>query len=325
MASRLISPEDLEIHFNISKQEIEEYFEFKLSGLGPSYARMINHPKTTYLLLQSYIKGVGAFNDCIEQLHTKVLNNLESKFDMNQTQDEQDDVRIAKKIFDLNNQDLDFNVLAAKSSLERVYSELKLKQEQKVYNTQLYEGVMHMYASIYNDALSLPDKPCRRTQQSADLDIFNFSQQLLRRYFYNQNPILPSTVILLRQSIETKFLQSFGIEKFKRNRSDAIVSISKILNFCKSKKDKISIPVDVDLIIDINKWCNHYVHTGNFSFYTWEIEWAHHILKPLFQFNEHSISIDKNYFHNDNGFYKELKENLNISEIIKTEHKLLLT
>ncbi len=330
MASRFISVEDLESFFNIDKVRIDEYFENKIKERY--VARRNNYPSSICSLLDAYTKGYSDFKEQLDSLHQEIILELSNHIDV----DNESDDEIANKIFSTNNDEVKYQLIAARRSLERVYA--KLIQENMVmfaYNTQKYEGSVHLYSKIHFDAKSLFGRCSRRTQQSADLDIFNFSRELLGHYFAYNMPVIPSTVILIRQSIETKLLQTFGVARFVyegNNSRQAIVNVSKLLEFCKSleTQKKMSFPVTVELISKINKWCNHYVHTGNFSFHIWEIEWAHYVLAPLFKGGQdmtlmaldRSIFIDKKYF--DENFYNELENFISTKiKVKKIPHKFL--
>lgn len=113
-----------------------------------------------------------------------------------------------------------------------------------------------------------------------------FSYSTHKNGFFNS--ITPfsiySTPVLIRQSIEIKVKELLKIQTIKNvsNSSDAIVGINKYLEFIKRSGCNIfNLPVNIDDLIDINKWTNTFVHEG-YNEFIWKIQSSISTLEPLF-------------------------------------------
>jgi hypothetical protein len=332
MENRDCSIEELKSFFKIEDEKINEFLIHKIDeGLE---SRLNNFPTHKNALIEAYIKGKEDFLSELKKQHEELLNKLKADVTIPDSVGNKSDIDIALKLFS-EQCDQNHQVEAMIRSFNRVYEEILKKDSW--YETSHYRGVVYLYSEIYFDIKSCWGNCGRRGQQSADLDIFALAKELLRHSFFYNQPVIPSTIILIRQAIETKILQTFGIQKFLKNDgSEAIVGINKLLTFCKEKSDinLLEFPVDIELIIKINKWCNFYVHTGNFSIPTWKVEWLPHILQPLFSGGqdqycmalERSIVADESYFNTD--LFPDLEGYLSSGNrpitVAKTDHKFLL-
>ncbi|RZG79313.1 hypothetical protein [Acinetobacter venetianus] len=92
-----------------------------------------------------------------------------------------------------------------------------------------------------------------------------------------------STPVLIRQSIEIKVKELLRIDSIKKNNGDdAIVGISKYLEFIKRTGNTIfQLPVNIDDLININKWTNSFIHEG-YNEFIWQIQSAISCAEPLF-------------------------------------------
>lgn len=117
---------------------------------------------------------------------------------------------------------------------------------------------------------------------------------LKNRVFDSITPFsIYSTPILIRQSIEIKIKELLRVESIKKNTdgSEAIVGISKYLGFIKRSGSNIfNLPVNIDDLIDINKWTNTFVHEG-YNEFIWQIQSSISTLEPLFAIVDESRGI----------------------------------
>lgn len=119
------------------------------------------------------------------------------------------------------------------------------------------------------------------------IEPFSASKMLLRNKIYRDTVgtfvIPPTSIFLIRQAIELRLKNALGIDIIT-DKNGRILKIAGSL-FIKLVKDApndvIKFPVKTSLVMKIYEWTNYYIHAG-FIPYTWEIEWAHYILDPLF-------------------------------------------
>lgn len=93
-----------------------------------------------------------------------------------------------------------------------------------------------------------------------------------------------STPILIRQSIEIKIKELLMIDsvKYKPTGGDTFVSINRYLDFIKNTGNTIfSLPLNIDDLIDINRWTNTFVHEA-YNEFIWKIQSCVTAIEPLF-------------------------------------------
>lgn len=295
-----------------------------------------NFASHTCTLWTAYDEGKEFFIPQIDKIHNDLLKDMEKKY--NELEDnikKQSDSEILVKFLDDQSNE-EYELENMMRSLKSVYDEIK-KLTNEYYGTDLYKGYWYLYSEIYFDFKCKYFQAGINRRQSADLDIFTLAKDLIHHYFVFTSPIIPSAIILIRQSIEVKILQTFGIKEFKNEKGEiATIPISRLLAFSKEKcnKNLLEFPIDIDLLIAINRWCNSYIHTGFFSSQNWLVERIISVLCTLFLepaygktcFDlEGSIKIKEEYL--DNGFYSDLQEFLskkgNKIYIEKTAHRFV--
>lgn len=164
----------------------------------------------------------------------------------------------------------------------------------------------------------------RHTLQSTT--IYAASEQLFRRFIEHNHigsfPIQATSIFLIRQAIEVKLSNCFGISRIINNNGK-IIKIQPILfiELIKIGGDKINFPIETSVLRKIYDWTNAYIHYG-FIPYIWEIEWALHILKPLFtdpaSNTQYSLRSPVSIEH---SFYDEIEEHVK-NIIIKRNSKI---
>ena len=162
----------------------------------------------------------------------------------------------------------------------------------------------------------------RHTLQSTT--IYAASEQLFRRFIeYNHIgsfPIQATSIFLIRQAIEVKLNNCFGISRIVNNNGK-ILKIQPILfiELIKIGNNQIKFPIETSLLRKIYDWTNAYIHYG-FIPYIWEVEWALYILKPLFTdpTNNNHYSL-RSPVRIEKSFYNEIEKH--IKNIIHKKYK----
>ena len=332
MDNRDCTIRELKEFFSIDDAEINDFLDHKINE--GTLSRCNNFPSDKIFLMEDYIKGATPFFERLSEFHQTILSKLNQAIQIPESVKNSTDTDIALQLFS-EHCDTEYYAESSRRSLERIYNEII--DNKAHYDSAYFRGAVNLYYEIHFDIQSCFGNCGRRSQQSADLDIFRLSKELMRHTFFWNMPVIPSSIILIRQSIETKILQTFGIQEVqKQDGTKAIIGINKILKFCKLKAQAgiMDFPVDIDLIIKINTWCNLYVHTGNFSMSTWTVEWLQHSLSPLFSGGsdrnwmslDRSITIDDAYLHQ--SLFPDLESHLssrrNPITVVHGDHKFLI-
>lgn len=121
------------------------------------------------------------------------------------------------------------------------------------------------------------------------------SAQILRKTIIHKSigdfVFSPTSIFLIRQSIELWIKDIFGIDYIVDDKDELIKlqpeRLFELLN------NKIELPINKKVIFKIHKWSQRYVHAG-WMVHIWEIENALHILNPIF--NSRNIKIKKSYY-----------------------------
>lgn len=94
--------------------------------------------------------------------------------------------------------------------------------------------------------------------------------------------LAPSSVMVLRQAIELRLRNAFGIYFIlEQNGSPVKIPQKFFFSFIKVHAASVELPVDLSIIENIFDWTQTFVHGGIMK-QTWEVEWAFYLLKPLF-------------------------------------------
>ncbi|WP_156110355.1 hypothetical protein [Brevibacillus thermoruber] len=139
-------------------------------------------------------------------------------------------------------------------------------------------------------------------------EIFCASKNILRKeIFRNDIVAIPSSVFFIRQVIEIRLKNAFGIVSI-RDKDGNLKKITgeNFLALVDEKSSEIEFPVKKSLVKKIHSWTNYYIHNA-IIYYTWQIEWAHYMLEPLFVPGEvggvgwnisGSIKMKRSYYNN---------------------------
>lgn len=284
-----LNPERLtKITYKYSQQKIvdltkiiNEHYQQEASNSYLQYSN--NYPSTAMQYIDAYHRGKTEFLKVFNDVHSKIIAVLNSNIQV----DEYVETDILKKL--LND---DFNLeaqsIAAKCSLERLYNKIITNASTELYYSDAFEGLLNSYHQILFDAKSLNESCWRRTKKVANIEIFHLAEQLSEYDFAYQYPVMETSVFLIRQAIETHIKNSLGIShakiKSKKGEAKNDIGISHLIKYLKEKIDakSMSVGIDIELLGAINKWTNAYVHTGNFYYPFWYIEFIIKYLKHFF-------------------------------------------
>jgi len=213
-----------------------------------------------------------------------------------------------------------YHILAIEKSISIIKQEIKLAKD-NAYPVEMdyIKGKLALLRDILLDSYELvgkcesfflekpPSFELYRSRLFTSNEIFNSSENLLRRYFYyTDNTHSSASVFLIRQAIETKILNSLGIYNIvDYNNEPAKFKFEKLVEFI-TKNKNIEFPIQKSLLLKIAKWTNVYIHRGIMQ-YHWQIIIVHEVLKPLFSMGEGktmkhlfgAVKLKKEYFEND--------------------------
>ncbi len=94
--------------------------------------------------------------------------------------------------------------------------------------------------------------------------------------------LAPTSVMVLRQAVEVRLRNAFGIHAIYEQDGRVAKTPQKFFFFfIKAHAESITLPIGLPIIEAIFDWTQTFVHGGILK-QTWDIEWAFHILAPLF-------------------------------------------
>lgn len=297
---------DIESKFNISINQI-------LNATYCNYTQLTNnYPTSIVYLLLTYRNGFTDFKNELDKQYKLIIQEINQKLIISKEYENMTDIDFSLKLFNKTGTPTEqIKLLAAKKSINRIYKQLLTYTD--LYDTEYYEGFIYLFGNIKFDIETLLGKGCRRNpEQSVEQGIFKLSQDLLCNYIQPNSPSIPTTIFLIRQSIELKILREIGFISAIDNTNGIpkIIKISNVLNFLQEKQhaNLINCILPIELLQGINNWANRYIHTGNFNQMYWEVEWCHHILKEFVypKLGEKAISLNKNFSKEE--FRKDFKE-----------------
>lgn len=122
----------------------------------------------------------------------------------------------------------------------------------------------------------------KRTFASSN-EVFNTSKvfSMCGRLPLERPFILGSTsVFLIRQSIELRIKNALGILYIFDENGFSKISGESFVDIL-IDDPTIHFPMEKSLLLKIHRWTNYFIH-GGFIPEVWKIDWAHHLLSPLF-------------------------------------------
>lgn len=261
------------------------------------------------------------FDDYIREIESKIKNF----FPRLKSFDSYSDEFIASQIFkiEVSGKDLKslhkYSCVAIRKTLYRLKDELNSRRELP-YNSDFFKGqIVFMWNTIFNiqeyietvESYYLKKNVryhwSRRQVLSSEIDYL--SRRILRsQFFFNDIAQAPVAVFLIRQSIELKIIEILGIKNINEKVDNSMIKVpaDKLFPIFEKRSTDIILPIPYSIIKRIHKWTNLYVHRSKIYDY-WEIEWAQHMLKPLFS---EATKMRRSYKENDliNDIYVEIQD-----------------
>jgi len=118
-----------------------------------------------------------------------------------------------------------------------------------------------------------------KTHRSSSIELLETSSEIMLRNFYRDNVhVIPVTMSILRQMIEIKMIEIYGIRQIFDAAGKKIVNIggTRLLSL-PGILDDVIFPIKVDVLKNIYAWACGYVHRGISSDY-WTIYYVKNVL-----------------------------------------------
>jgi len=151
-----------------------------------------------------------------------------------------------------------------------------------LFETIRYVEVNYRKLTLNYDMGSRPDQTAREIFDVGDI-MFNIGTLKNPANLYTRE-VIPVSIFLLRQTIEIYAKRMLGFHSITKNGVRANISTQIAWDFIKNETLKptcrISLPVDIDIILKVENWTNYYIHTGYIP-EIYLIENAIHFISPL--------------------------------------------
>lgn len=264
-------PKELKKFYKIIEDSIDNKSEMKFSELEDKASNFISYIEKLY---NKWFPGVKDYSDehVIEQIFKKDRKNIDFK---NRTK---------------------YEIVALKRTVNREVKRLSnIKNENDLIHPSnlfflkevVFESIEFLDIAHYFINGKMAGYGWSKRALANSMELFSASKMLSMKNFGEEEwgdfVIIPTSIFLIRQAIEIRLKNALGISHVK----DEGGNIKKIfpiifLDFLKSSALVYEFPVKYSIISKIHKWTQNYIH-GGFMNYVWEIEWAQHMLKPLFK------------------------------------------
>lgn len=222
-----------------------------------------------------------------------------------------------KDYFRIQSKSIEYSLIRQK---EKIINNLKSQYINRgliVFLNETFFDISFFYQKLcifQNIDISRTPKMSKR-QKSDSRDIFTSSLHLLRKETYiNDITSVPICIFLIRQSIELRLSEIFGIIDIKDNNGNLLkITTDKFLDV-KGIDENIILPNNLtkSIINNIHKWTNYYIHKGYIWDY-WLIEFAQYL---LYDFIFENLYVYKDYYEN---YPKLLSKKLSNKDMKLTE------
>lgn len=231
---------------------------------------------------------------------------------------------------------VNINLISLIKSVKRIQETI----ESYIFNNQVVpEGELLFFLEVVFDSIEFSNlgyecmsgrrsgNSTHRRRTLRSYEIFNTSKRFLRKEVNLSDIVtMPSSVFFIRQAIEIRLKNAFGIIsiKDKKGKLKKITS-ENFLTLIDENSPDIELPVKKSVINKIHSWTNFYIHGGIIN-YAWHIEWAHYMLQPLFISDKiegvgwhisGSIKMKRSYYNNFEHRIKELFKNAEGLKVIR--------
>lgn len=284
---------------------LAKYFESKKKELTLGYTN--NSTMATQLFLP-YFSGVEEFKKVFCSIHhEKILELSKCIEDSNYTLDELLTTLLSEK-----KDSTQVQLKAVIITLQKQYSKILEMCDTRMYFSNQFEGLLHVYENIYFDiTVFFTNRANRRMQRISSMELYPLARQIKEYDFTYQYPVVETSVFLIRQAIEVHVKNALGIKKTGNNNKQEI-GIAQLIQFLKNRisDNDMAIGINVDILQLINRWTNEYIHTGSYNCPYWYIEIIIDYLSNFFfvpeeifglypvetYYSNRSIFIEKSYF-----------------------------
>ncbi len=190
-----------------------------------------------------------------------------------------------------------FELLALMQSFERIFSNarahwkksgnrIQVLDELRLLKEMTFETIVFLDSANYHIRGTFAGYEWGKRNVIHSAEAFSASQMLLRSRIYESSmgefAVRPTSIFLLRQAIEIRLKNIFGIDRITDDRGKIErIPGSVFVELVRGNEDAVDFPVKASLLMKIYNWTQYYIH-GGFIPYIWEIEWAHNVLTPLF-------------------------------------------
>lgn len=162
--------------------------------------------------------------------------------------------------------------------------------ELKLLREIVFESIPFIDISHYYVTGKYPNWVFGKRNVMNSMETIEASKNLLR-YKLTRNlgdfPIRPTSILLIRQSIELRIKNALGIEDIFDEKGNLVkIPSTYFIDIINNNQDKIIFPIKISILLKIYNWTQYYVH-GGYAPNTWVIEWTHFILKDLFKSDEY--------------------------------------
>lgn len=190
---------------------------------------------------------------------------------------------------------LKFQMLGMRASLKRLLAQADSCDQN---DSETWRGAVGLLLELTHDSVAILEYGEKQfngvvveyafgiTRKLSSVEVWKASHHMfhsvLRPRTLGESAYRSTAIFLIRQALELRMKNIFGVAFIELpNGRPAKTDISFFISLVLHYKKAIRLPVKISLIDKINKWSNIYVH-GGIQPNAWEIEWAHHILSPLF-------------------------------------------
>ena len=186
------------------------------------------------------------------------------------------------------------------SKAEGCSIDLLLKDELKLLEEISFEVIAFLDYATFVITGKYAGYGYRKRSAANSFELFRASEMFFRNEKIYENcigdfVIRPTSIVLLRQAIEIRLKNAFGINVITYENGTILkIPGNFLLEIIKTAPEgAIKFPIKLCILRKIHEWTQYYIH-GGFIPYLWEIEWAFVILNPLF-----SVGTDGKTFSRD--------------------------
>lgn len=281
--TRIITSKD-KFYYDVYKNLFQDYFAYLVSIQNNWFPKRKSYDDNT--VAESLFIKIPKFKDIKLHIKYEFYALLKSTKRINNQI-----IRQSKKNNRSLSEEITLLLKYVKESVEFVrWSEKRLSIQHSFTNSYFIRGTLHPM-ELYWASLVLFQNKC------------NYQK-------YSNLTLHPTSVFLIRQALELRLRNIFGIDDIIDENGNYLHATSslfiEILN--QGLKDNlIQFPIKISIIKKIFEWTNYYIHNAKIPF-IWEIDWAHSILKSLFT-DDNTIDFKK-IVKIDQKFYNDSVEDI---------------